>query len=245
MLVFGRVGGLLLALPLFNAQGVPKYIPVFLSVLLSLIITPLLPPVATPPTLGILLMGVASEMAVGVLLGGIVAAVFGAFSMACETMAMQMGFGMASLFDPLQKTSTGALGTLASWLAGMVFLATGLHLHCVELVAESFTAVPPGSLPNLLAAGPVVIQTVAESIAVAGRLAGPVLALVWMVNVFVAVLTRLAPRMNVYFSMGTILTSCAGLALFAIALPNMVLAHSESIVVAVGWLEVVIEAIRG
>ena len=53
--------------------------------------------------------------------------------------------------------------------------------------------------------------------------------LVWLVNVFVAVLVKLAPRMNIYFSVGMILVNVAGLALFAVGLPYFLTVHQEAI----------------
>ena len=244
LLVFARMGGLALSLPVVSAQGVPRYIAVLGAGALTMVLTPALPEAEVPATVGVLVLAVVSEIVLGLLLGGVVSALFGAVALGCELMGIQIGFGMAALFNPFLKISSGALGTMASWLAGLVFLGAGLHLRCIETLGESFAIVPPGAAMELAMAGPVVIEVVGEAIATGVSLAGPVLALVWLVNVFVAVLTRLAPRMNVYFSVGTVLTGVAGLALFGVALPWMLTGHLAVLEGAVEWMYRILEAIH-
>ena len=245
LLVFGRLGGLALTLPVLSAQGVPKYISVLGVGALTMVLTPALPAQQLAPTLGVLVLGFVGEVALGLLMGGVVQALFGALALGTELAGMQMGFGMATLFNPMLKMSSGALGTLASFLSGLVFLSAGLHLDCLEVLGSSFARVPPGSVPELSLAGPVVLEVVGLAIETGVTLAGPVLALVWTINVTVAVLTRLAPRMNVYFSLGSILTAAAGLALFSLALPWLLLSHNNLLEQGVEWMWRVLEAVHG
>jgi len=244
LLVFSRLGGMMLSLPVVSAQGVPRYIAVLGAGALTIVLAPALPNADVPATLGVLVLGVMTEIVIGLLMGGVVSALFGAVALGCELMGIQIGFGMAAIFNPFVKISSGALGSIASWLAGLVFLGAGLHLRCIEVLGSSFAVVPPGGTVELALAGPVVIEVVGEAIATGVSLAGPVLALVWLVNVFVAVLTRLAPRMNVYFSMGTVLTGVAGLALFAIAMPWMLSGHLTLLETCTDWMQRVLEAVH-
>lgn len=245
LLVFARVSGLMLSLPVVSAQGVPRYIAVLGAGALTIVLAPALPYAEIPSSVGVLVMGVATEIVLGILMGSVVNALFGAIALGCELMGIQIGFGMAALFNPFLKIQSGALGTLATWLASLMFLGAGLHLQCLETLGHSFTLVPPGGAVELALAGPVVIDVVGQSIATGVTLAGPVLALVWLVNVFVAVLTRLAPRMNVYFSMGTVLTGVAGLGLYATALPWMLDGHLSLLQSSMEWMLRVLEAVHG
>ncbi|MCP4804248.1 MAG: hypothetical protein GY913_23440 [Proteobacteria bacterium] len=245
LLVFARLSGLALTLPVLSSQGVPKYISVLGAGMITLVLAPALPAADIPATVGILLLGVAGEVALGMLLGAVVAALFGAIALGTELMGLQMGFGMATLFNPFLKIQSGALGTLASWLASLVFLGAGLHLRCLELLGSSFDIVRPGEISDLIAAGPVLLEAIGASIKTGAALAGPVLALVWMVNVFVAVLTRLAPRMNVYFSMGSILTAAAGLSLFGAALPWLLTTHLQLLDGSSEWMARIVEVVGG
>jgi flagellar biosynthetic protein FliR len=100
--------------------------------------------------------------------------------------------------------------------------------------------VPPGNVSDLLAGSHILMDAVAESISLALKLAGPVLVLVWLVNVFVAVLVKLAPKMNIYFSVGMILVNVAGLVLFGAGLPFFLSVHEEAILDATSKMALVI-----
>ena len=229
LLVFARLGGLLFTMPVLSMTGVPKHVPIFLSVILCVLVVPHVEPAAVDRTIGLMALSMTGEILVGILMGSVVAAIFGAAAMAADIMAMQMGFAMAMLFNPLAKSQQGAIAGLAAWCAGLVFLGSGIHLICIGVLVDSFQSIPPGEVSNLLAGSQVLMDAVAESILLSLKLSGPVLILVWLVNVFVAVLVKLAPRMNIYFSVGMILVNVAGLALFAVGLPYFLTVHQEAI----------------
>ena len=245
LFVFARISGLLLALPMFNTQGVPKYVLVLSAVGLTVVLAPLVPMIDPPSSFGMLIVSIGSEVMLGVMMGTVVSVLFGAISLGTEVMAQQAGLGMAAVFNPMIKISSGALGTLATFMAGMVFLSGGVHLYCLKLLGESFAILPAGVLYNPLDAGPVLLHSVSESIALGAQLAGPVLGLVWCTNLFVGVLVRLAPRMNIYFSVGTILTSVAALVLFALSMPVFLEIHADKVREAAGWITGLLHILGG
>jgi flagellar biosynthesis protein FliR len=230
MLVFARVGGLVMALPVFNAQGTPRSVVVFTSLAVTILVVPGVQVVGGPePELGPLLLSLGGELIIGLILGSSVMAVFAAMAVASELMALQMGLAMASLFNPLHKQPTSPVGTLGSWIAGIVFLITGQHLRCLELIAASFSWAPPGSPAFPVGGAEALVVAVGTAISLGIQLAGPLLALVWMVNVLVAILAKLAPRMNVFLSIGMTASTGVGLILIALALPWLVIAHKEAV----------------
>ena len=225
LLVFSRVGGLLVSMPVISAVGVPKHMQVLGGVALTMVIAPVVPAVDAPGSIGGVLMASASEVGVGMLMGFIVSLMFGALHLATELMSIQSGFALAAMFNPFAKASGGPLGSLAGWMAAMGFLALGLHGECLILLGESFQLIPAGQLVQPGLAGGILIQVAGEVILLGAQLAGPIVVLVWLLNLFVAVLTRLAPRMNVYFSVGTLMTPVAGAALFGMSLPWLLDVH--------------------
>jgi len=240
LLVFARLGGLMFTLPVISMAGVPKHVAILLSMILSLLVVPHVQLAEPDLTLGLMALSMAGEILVGVLMGAVVSAIFGAAAMAADIMAMQMGFAMAMLFNPLAKSQQGAIAGLAAWCAGLVFLGSGIHMICIGVLVDSFEVVPPGNVSDLLAGSHILMDAVAESISLALKLAGPVLVLVWLVNVFVAVLVKLAPKMNIYFSVGMILVNVAGLVLFGAGLPFFLSVHEEAILDATSKMSLVI-----
>jgi flagellar biosynthetic protein FliR len=234
--VFGRMGGLLLSLPMFSAQGVPRHVGVLGAFALTLVIGPLTATAAPLGSLAVLIGAFTSEVMLGLLMGSCVRAIFGALGLAAEVMSGQMGLAMATLFDPMMRSNQGLMGTLGSWIAGAVFLGAGLHLRAIEVVAGSFRVVAPGEVTAVLRGGPVLLDAVAATVVLGVQLAGPVVALVWMVNCFVAVLSRLAPNMNVFFSVGMVMTNVAGIMLFGIALPYLLTVHIGALAESTIWM---------
>jgi len=234
-LVFCRVAGLVAGLPVFSAQGVPKAIPIFTAVGVVLLIAPTVSLIEAPSNLLVLVVGVASELLLGLLAGFSVRVVFAALHMGTELMALQMGLAMATMFNPLEKQQAGPLGTLASWTAGLAFLGTGLHLRCLEIVGRSFETLPPGGGFDIDQLQLLLVGAEA-SIRLGVQLSGPILVMVWFVNVLVAVLARLAPKMNVFFSVGMTITSSVGIVLVAISLPWVMAVHGAAVAETVSGL---------
>lgn len=233
LLVVGRVSGLLLTLPIVSAHGVPRYLVMVASAVIAVLVLPGVPVVVPPGNLPGLALMMVWELALGGLAGMGVSIAFGTISLGAEVMAMQMGFTMASLFDPLVKTQESVLGALATWLAGVVFLGSGLHLVLIERLAEGLRVIPPGHVPGLWSALEAFPGMVGESIVFGVQLAGPILGLIWIINLFVAVLAKLAPRMNVFFSVGMTLNAAVGVGLVSLALPWLLDAHHRAVVDAV------------
>ena len=227
MLVFVRIGAFILVMPVLSMRGVPKHVPVFLTLLLTMLVGPHVPMTHVDSLLGTI-MAVGGEVALGLTAGTMVGAVFSSLTLATELVNQQTGFAMMALFNPVMKTSEGPMGVLAAWLAGAVFLLSGMHLKFLIVLADSFFSIPPGlaSVDDVLAND--VIAIVGESIALGVQLAGPVIVLVLLINLFVGMLTRLAPKMNVFFSVGMSATGSAGILVFAMSLPWMMMVHKEA-----------------
>ena len=232
-LVFCRVASLAAALPVFSAEGTPKSVPVILAVAVTLLVGPSVPLVSVPDNAGLLLVGVIGEVGLGALGGLTIRSVFAALAMATELAALQMGLASAALFNPLERAQGGPIGNLASWAAGLGFLAADLHLRCLEGVALSFSRVGPGAVALDGVDVQQLVAAAEASVALGVQLSGPVLVMVWFVNLLVAVLARLAPKMNVFFAVGQTLTSVFGVYILAVAMPWVMLAHGDAVRAAV------------
>ena len=69
LFVFARISGLLMALPMFNTQGVPKYVLVLSAVGLTVVLAPLVPMIDLPSSFGMLIVSIGSEVMLGVMMG--------------------------------------------------------------------------------------------------------------------------------------------------------------------------------
>jgi len=233
-LVASRIGGVFMIMPAFGARGVPKMTRILCIIALTSIVAPIVPLAKVTPTVAFLLFAIATEVVVGVLLGGVVTFIFGSISLANEFVTNQIGHGAAQLFDPMLKVTSGPVSTLASLLAAAIFIGTNLHLVLLINVTDTFQIVPPGSVVNPLPGGRIWITVVGELLYASLQMAGPVLALVFLIHCFIAVLTKLAPQMNIYLSLGMILTLASSMWMVATVMPQQFSFHHALVSDGVG-----------
>ena len=244
-LVFSRLAAAMSVLPVTGSKGIPATVRLPVAVALTLILTPAVPAFPSPPTLGVLLLGMGGEILLGVLMGGAVSMVFGGLTFATEIISTQTGRAIALQFNPLLEVSQGPVGALAGMMATLVFLGMDLHLVILVTLGDSFQRVHPGQVADIFQTAHIFTQLAAPTLHAGLKLAGPSLAMVFLVNVFIAVLARLAPNMNVFFSIGFILTMIAGTLLTFLSFPQFLEAMLHNIVEVIGLLPSMADAARG
>jgi flagellar biosynthetic protein FliR len=244
MLVLGRITGLMMFLPGLSARGIPRQVTILLSVAISLLIATSIPRVPVAEKLGIFMLGMGAEILLGVLLGLSVRAIFSSVASAADLAASQMGMGQASMSDPFLRGQESALAVLAAWIAAVVFFLTGMHLRCLEAVAWSFDVIPPGQVGLPTGMAPTFVTAVTSSFTFAIQLAGPILAMEWLTNLFIAILSKIAPKMNAFFAIGTTVNSISAVAMFLVSLPWIVSVHSDALIDAVENLQRLIREAR-
>lgn len=224
-LVGARVAGIFLTLPVLGMMGVPTPVRVLMSMAVTILIAPAVPPAAEPLTISAMTVAIMSEVVIGVLMGGVVRMVFGALSLGGELIGSQTGHAAALQFDPTLQLSQGPLGAMVTFLASAVFVGTDLHLQVLVALADSFYIVPPGARVDLLHASVVWVELAGVVIETGARIAAPAVVLVFVINLFVAVITRLSPQMNIFFSLGMLLTLWAGMIVYFAGMPLILEFH--------------------
>jgi flagellar biosynthetic protein FliR len=203
--------------PLVGSAGIPRRIRLLLGLAVTLALAPMLPaPPAVAPAsaagFGILI----EEFLIGLGMGFAMRAVFAAVEMAGEFIGLQMGLGFATFYDPLSSGQTPVVTEFVNLLALLVFLAINGPLLYVATLAQSFSAIPVGSVlsseswKNLASLGSVLFSG-------GLLLALPVLVTLIITNLAIAVLSRASPQLNV-FAIGFPITLSAGLAALAASL---------------------------
>lgn len=194
-----RLTGLLLVAPVFSAKAVPVRVRTGLLLVLTL----LLAPVAVS-ALGVQAGRVAvtpesfaAELVVGFALGFGAAVLVGAVETAGDLMATTIGLSGASLLDPLGGGSSPVLAQFAQLFAVTVLLALDGHLVMLDAVAESVRALPVGGAVDLPAGLAALAASGASLFLLGLRFAAPVIAASMIGNTALAVLTRVAPSINV------------------------------------------------
>lgn len=244
-LVMARVSGLIISMPLLNSRIIPNLIKIVLILMITAVLAPVLPAVSNELGLGLLLISISSEFMLGVLMGGAMTLVLTSISVASAMISTQIGQAAAMSFNPAISASTSPIGKIATFLALAVWLGANGHLDLLRLLAASFQPVP---LEQVVApfTGAILWVDYSKNVFLIGlQMAGPVITLVLMINTFIAILSKMAPTMNMFFSVGFIITMFVGMILFIFMLPNILIVNQNLMDQALQDLPRLFELVRG
>jgi flagellar biosynthetic protein FliR len=222
LLVFFRLGGLLAVAPVLGHRAVPVPHRVGLAALLAMLLAPVLGPAAgSGAGTGLDLVGaIAGEVFLGVLIGAVAGLVLAAVQMAGELVGVQMGLGIAGVFDPAMGQQVSVVARWQETLALLLLVATNAHHALVQAAALSFQRIPPGALADAASAAGSVVALGAKLFRAGLEVAAPVVGILFVLNVVLALLARVAPQMQV-FTVAAPLTVAVGVFGLIEALPHL------------------------
>jgi flagellar biosynthetic protein FliR len=124
---------------------------------------------------------------------------FSSVSIAGRLLDMQIGFGVASLFDPVTNRQGPMLGSALAMLAAALFFATDSHLLFFRLIALSVSRFPPGHAIATPTAGLWAVNQFAHMFFAGVAMAFPILLTLLMIDVGLALVSRSVPQLGVFF----------------------------------------------
>ncbi|MFW6278387.1 MAG: flagellar biosynthetic protein FliR [Halorhodospira sp.] len=211
-----RVGAALLVAPVYGNNMVPLQVRVFLGAALTVVVLPVVGEVpAVDPLSAEGLLMAAQEVLVGLTMGLLLALALNTVVIAGESIALAMGLGFATMVDPQTGMSVPVISQLLLTLATLLFLAVGGHLMVIQLLADSFSAIPIGELALEREVFWGVAAWGAQMYAGAVLIALPLVTVLLVINLALGVMTRAAPQMNV-FSVGLPMTILVGVVLIPV-----------------------------
>ena len=198
-LVLGRVAGIFSSLPLFGGERVPMNIRVLLTLALTLVCFPILKlsPQSLPSDFPSLFLIVIAEALIGFTLGIVAKSVFGAVEFCGQIVGMQMGFSMASLFDPAMGQQQ-LMSLFQSLLAMLLFLTLGAHHIFIRAMVESYTLIPIGGWHVSGELITFLVSTTSGIFILGVKLAAPVMVALLATSVVLGVMARAFPQMNIF-----------------------------------------------
>jgi len=201
LLILVRVNAMMLAAPFYSSGIIPFSIKALLSFFISLMIFPLVavkgPQI--PPSMGEYYILIIQQVIIGVYIGFLVSVIFAAFQLSGQFFAVQIGFGINEVLDPLAQVSVPLIGQFKNLLAVILFLAMNGHHFLIDAVHRSFELAPYMSA----AKGPAgallkyLVYSFSGMFVIALKIALPVVATVFLISVSMGVLAKAAPQMNI------------------------------------------------
>ena len=216
-----RVSVLVLLLPLFGARNIPTLWKIGLSFVLAVLLAPVVPPPENPPqSLPGVVLGIASEVLMGLIAVFGVRILFASVQLAGQVMSFQMGFSMARAIDPNTGVQSTALSQFLYLFTVLLFFAMDGHHLMIRAIAASFRLAPPNALsfdPGLAEA---VMRITAHMFVLGLKVAAPIMIALFLSNLCLGIVARTVPQVNILM-IGFPINIGIGLVLFGILLRNL------------------------
>lgn len=219
-----RVGGLLVAMPVFGTSSIPVFVKVALALAIGASLHGFMGVI--PESIfyhnDIIVLIVMRELGIGLFIGFTARLIFIVVSMSLEYAGIQMGFAMANIFDPSNASQVTVLGQIGSILAILIFFTTDMHHDFFALVAKSYQWWPVG-LPdfNLSSMANQFVDLIKKAFEMSLRIAMPVMIVMLVIHTIMGVIAKAAPQMNLFFNVAIILNVVIGVIMVMMMLPQI------------------------
>lgn len=228
MLVFARVGAMVMLLPGFGESNIPVRIKLGIALLLTLIILPLHRAayqidLTSISSLAVLMV---HEIVIGIVLGATARVTLSALAVAGTVIAQQLGLGFVTAVDPTQGQQGVLIGNFLSILGMTLLFATDSHHLVIAALNESYRIFSPGEVMPSGDVAALATRALATAFKIGLQLSAPFLVFGLVFNVGLGVLARLMPAMQVYF-VGVPLSIMVGFVIFALVLTGMMGTYLE------------------
>ncbi|HEY4199873.1 MAG TPA: flagellar biosynthetic protein FliR [Devosiaceae bacterium] len=223
MIVFARVGCMLMLLPALGESTIPANMRLAFAVMFTLVLLPLLrdhlPPLPTEFMSIVALLF--HELIIGLLLGGLMRIFVMAAQVAGAIIAFQIGLSSAMMADPTQGGVQGVVvSTFLSFLGVTLIFATDLHHLALAAIYDSYMIFVPTDPLMFGDAAQTAIRAVSGAFSVGIQMSAPFIVFGLIFNLGMGILSRLMPQLQVFF-LAMPATIGVGLILMALLLTMM------------------------
>ena len=225
LLILVRITAFLFVAPFFSSKGVPNQTKIGLGAIMALIVYNVVgfPTLEYASVIGYAIY-VLREGITGLLIGFAANICNSIILFAGNIIDMDVGFSMATEFNPEMGTEVTISGSLYYYLVMLILVASNMHVYLLRTVCDSFVVVPVGGAvfewDNILL---VLIRYMGDLFVIAFRIFLPVFACIMILNCILGIMAKVAPQMNM-FAVGMQLKVLLGLTvmfLTAFMIPNI------------------------
>lgn len=215
-LLLFRVAALCATAPILGARVVPARVRLGIAVAVAFAVFTGAGSPAVPPPAGLfgLAAAAASESLCGLLAGVAARFTLDAALGAGHVAGLSAGLGFSALIDPSTGAESTAVSQTLFTTAQGLAVALGLHREAVVWLARSVQTYPLGAPLDLSALAVRTIGLAAVSIALAVRLAFPVVGAVLLGHALMATVNRMAPQLSLQSVGFSVAILMGGLALY-------------------------------
>jgi len=218
LLVFVRTAVTLALIPVIGGPQIPMQAKIALAGTIAYLVFKTVGVIAPLPSVFALANAVVAQALIGVLIGYVAFLVFMAVQFAGEILDLQVGFSIVNIINPMTQQQVSVIGQFELVIASLIYLLTDSHLLLIAGLSDSFKTAP---LPYVTLTGGMQQDLgvfIAQSFLLAVKIAAPVAAALFVTNLALGLMARVAPQINV-FVVGFPLQIGVGIIMVAVSLP--------------------------
>ena len=216
MLVFVRISGMILTLPIIGSPVINPKVRVLFIFILTFIIFPMVDTYSLSiNSFPELIFDVSRELLIGLIIGFGAQVIFEAFIMAGGFVGRQMGLAMANVMDPNSFQQVPIVGQFWMFLMVTYFVVADGHHLFIETLFKNFKLIPLGGGTFTPELGQSIAYSGSMAFNIAFRFAVPTMIFLLLVEAAVALTVRVMPQMNAFFVSLPLRIGCGIFALIA------------------------------
>lgn len=195
-----RISAIFFTVPFVESRSVPIKVKLILIILLSIIIYPTLKnqEIEFPENSIVLTISILGELFIGFIIGLVTQILFMSMYLASEIISQQMGFSIASTFNPNLNSSSSVITNFQYMLTMLIFFSTYGHHVFIFTIAESLKVVPLLEFSMSNALGIELIDLLRKAFVLAIKLAIPLIVTLIVVAIGMGIIARLVPQLNIF-----------------------------------------------
>lgn len=233
-----RTSAWLIVCPPFNTRLMPATVKAVLAFALALLMVPKLTAGVPPMDTASILTSVVEQVVIGLALGFVTQLFFVAIQAAGDLIDLFGGFSLAQAFDPLSAAHSSVFGRFYNLIAVTLLFATDGYQLVLRGFLHSFDTLPLDGAFSLANLDKLLTHGLTDLLVTALQIAGPLIAVLFLTDVALGLLNRVAPSLNA-FALGFpikifLVLSLAGTAM--LVLPHAVSGVVDKAVEASVWL---------
>lgn len=207
LLIFVRMVGFFVQAPIWGSRHIPRNALSGTAAVFAVVLFPAVPVPKGMLTLGDRLMGgdvapfisyIFTQFVVGLMIGYMSFLIMAAVQFGAEILDVQMGLSVAASFDPASHGSVNMIRRWAFYLAMVLYLLMNGHHKALEAMRYSYAVIP---LDGISFSGKMLDDVIVKTgliFTLGLQISAPVVASLFITQVALGLLARVAPQMNVF-----------------------------------------------
>ncbi|MDI6729640.1 MAG: flagellar biosynthetic protein FliR [Thermodesulfovibrionales bacterium] len=218
--VFIRVAVILSFIPFIGARMTPIMVRAGLAIALTLLLLPVVEVKTGNPV-----RSVFEAFFIGSAIGLTARIILGAVETAAQWMSIEMGIGVAAIFNPMFGEQLGPLSLFYTFISMGLFFILDMHHYFIEGIARSFDISSiqyKGIFDSIIKLNSILFP-------LAFKIAAPVILVQVLINLAMGFLSRALPQANIFFISFPLLITI-GIIFMALSLPLVLMVVSKAFI---------------